>query len=310
MQNIKIRHLQLFVRVAEEGSFSRVCSQLGLAQPTLSRTIRDLEGVVGLRLFERTGRGVKLSAHGADFLDRVRGLLDQFGELEMAVRRLRGQQIGDISISVPLRCSRLFLSPLLKAFHQKFESAALHVFENLNTDAHQKIRANEVKVSLIYAPPYFSGLNVEIIAHEFMYAVGRKDMFSSNSESIAMSQLQKLPILLQSSSAHFRTWIEDAFSRAGYGLKVARELETVDAHVSFAVEGEGIAILPYSNVWQEVESGLLSAVKIVEPVIERQIAIATGSSSILARETARLLKQEIWQCRDRARWLPIPSYDA
>ena len=121
--------------------------------------------------------------------------------------------------------------------------------------------------------------------------------------------MQRLPILLQSSSAHFRKLIEDTFSRAGYGLKVARELETVDAHVSFAAEGEGIAILPYSNVWQEVESGLLSAVKIVDPVIERQIAIATNSSSVLVRETARLLKQEILKCCERARWLPIPSYD-
>lgn len=107
----------------------------------------------------------------------------------------------------------------------------------------------------------------------------------------------------------FRKWMGDAFSRAAYGLKVSRELEAVYARLSFAAEGEGIAILPYSNVWQEVESGLLSAVKIVDPVIERQIAIATNSSSVLARETARLLKQEILKCCERARWLPIPPYD-
>lgn len=73
---MELRHLRYFVAAAEEENFGRAAARLNLAQPALSRQIRDLEAEVGADLFDRVGRGVRLSAAGAAFLDEARRILE------------------------------------------------------------------------------------------------------------------------------------------------------------------------------------------------------------------------------------------
>jgi DNA-binding transcriptional LysR family regulator len=72
---MELRHLRYFVAVVEAGSVSRAAARLRLTQPALSRQIRDLEAGLGVRLFDRIGRRMELTAEGEDLLRRSRDLL-------------------------------------------------------------------------------------------------------------------------------------------------------------------------------------------------------------------------------------------
>ena len=276
-----------------------------MSQPALSRIIRDLETTHSLRLFDRTGRGVRLSAAGHDFKYHAELVLREYENLIAAVDRLQGAEVGELNVSIPLRVGRLILAPLLDNFYLRFPNAAIHVYENLNLQTQEGLHSGSIDLGMFYTPPVPSGLSCDVVGREALYAFGNADLLAEGGDTITMAEVATLPLLLQAKPAHYRGVIERNFQKASLRPIVRRELETLDAHISFAIEGEGITILPYSNVWQEVETGTLIAKMIVDPMILRGVAIATNSNSTnpLVRETLKLMKQTIDSNRDQARWL-------
>lgn len=302
---MKISHLKMLLAAEQAGSISRAAARLGIAQASLSRTVREIEKANGIDLFERTGRGVRSSKAGQEYLRHVQSVVNEFDKLMACAERLRGTEVGELNVSIPLRVGRLVIAPLVAGFSQKFPNAAIHVYENLNTRTQELLASREMDVGVFYTPPVPPNLSCEDLGREELYAFGSSALFGEGTTTITMEELASFPLLLQSKPAHYRGLIEDSMRKAGHTPIVGPELETIHAQVSFAVQGEGVTILPFSNLWQEVESGELVARRIIEPAITRGISVAASSNaaSPLVRQTITLIKQTFADNCDRARWV-------
>src|SRR5215470_9187665 len=106
---MELRHLRYFVAVAEMENVSRAATQeLHVAQPSLSRQIRDLEEELGVRLFERTARSVRLTGAGRAFLPEARAILKRTEDAVVKVRTVAGKverelQVGEWSLATRRR---------------------------------------------------------------------------------------------------------------------------------------------------------------------------------------------------------------
>lgn len=302
---MKINHLQMLLAVEQAGSISRAATRLGVAQTSLSRTVREIEKAHSIELFERTGRGVKTSKAGEEFLRHAQSVVAEFDKLLNCAERLRGSEVGELNVSIPLRVGRLIMAPLVMNFSKKFPNAAIHVYENLNVETQELLATREMDVGVFYTPPVPSSLSCEDLGREELYAFGSNALLTDEAATITMAELASYPLLLQSRPAHYRTLIEDSMRKAGHTPIVGRELETIHAHVSFATQGDGVTILPFSNLWQEVANGELVARRIVEPTITRGISVATSSNAAnpLVRQTITMIKETFAENCDRARWL-------
>ncbi|MET0401852.1 MAG: LysR family transcriptional regulator [Cystobacter sp.] len=124
----KLRALQTFVRIAEEGGLSAAARALGTSTPAVVRTLAALEAQLGVRLFNRTTRRVALTPEGQRYLDDTRGVLAALDEADAAVRADAGQPTGTLSITAPVMFGHMHIAPVAAAFAQRHPQVrcALH----------------------------------------------------------------------------------------------------------------------------------------------------------------------------------------
>lgn len=126
---IELRHLRYFLAVAETLHFGKAAAQLGMAQPPLSQQIKTLENIVGYRLFDRTTRGVRLTAVGQYLLERTRKTLERVDQdIEMA-RRLGNGQEGILSVGFPGSVMFTRLPFVIERYRRLYPKIELHLQE-------------------------------------------------------------------------------------------------------------------------------------------------------------------------------------
>jgi len=146
---VELRHLRYFVAVAEEGSFLRAASRLRVAQPALSKQIRDLEREVGVKLFERLPRGTRVTPAGEQFLRNARHALESAARAVATARRsdsATGLKFahGDLYVYTPL------VLKLLAAFRKASPETSVRVVRVHDADQHAALREHRIDVAATF----------------------------------------------------------------------------------------------------------------------------------------------------------------
>jgi len=146
---MELRHLRYFVAVAEEGSFLRAASRLRVAQPALSKQMRDLEREVGVNLFERLPRGARVTPAGEHFLRNARNALESAARAVATARRTGS------ATELKLAHSELYvythvLVKLLAAFRQASPETPVRVARVDDVDQHAALREQRIDVAATF----------------------------------------------------------------------------------------------------------------------------------------------------------------
>jgi DNA-binding transcriptional LysR family regulator len=129
MLRVELRHLRYFVTVAELLNFTKASQRLRVAQPALSRQIRDLEDELGVKLLSRTKRSVQLTAAGAVFLREVSDILRHADEAKRLAQRAARGEIGRVAIGFMGSAAGPFLPRVIRAYLQRNRAVELHLVE-------------------------------------------------------------------------------------------------------------------------------------------------------------------------------------
>ncbi|MFF3286874.1 LysR family transcriptional regulator [Streptomyces sp. NPDC003023] len=145
-----LRHLRIFVAVADELNFGRAAARLGMAQPPLSRAVRRLEDDLGAELFDRSRRQVQLTPAGTVLLDEARDLLAREDRTRALVRRARDGDLGTLRAGVQPDTSAAVLAALLAECRSAGLRADLH---EVTTDEQLRLLASGgLDVGLVHQP--------------------------------------------------------------------------------------------------------------------------------------------------------------
>lgn len=143
---VELRHLRYFLAVAETLSFRRAAERLRVAQPALSKQIRDLEHAIGARLFDRNTAGVALTDAGTVLLDEVRDVLERVEMAATAAREAAAGRSGRLTIGNIGTLSATLLPPALSAFRARYPAVEVNLRDLGLPDQLNALRAGLVQV--------------------------------------------------------------------------------------------------------------------------------------------------------------------
>jgi DNA-binding transcriptional LysR family regulator len=164
---METRELRYFVAVAEELHFGRAAERLGMAQPPLSRAIRQLERRLGVPLFERTSRTVALSGAGQVLLHEARTVLDAVQAAEHRTRRAGADRTGRMVLAAKAGASRQLMADLLDACARAAEPVTVDLLLCRVGEQERAVREGRADVALLHLPyDRTAGLDSEVLCTE------------------------------------------------------------------------------------------------------------------------------------------------
>ena len=281
--------MRSFICVARAGSFSRAAGELFIAQPALSRQIQKLEEELGVSLFVRHGRGVKLTDPGAALLERaamITHFVDQTGE---QLRAAGDSVSGHLGIGLPPAVMLLLGPTLVQRYRRDYPRVHLHIREGLSVSLQEWLLDRRIDLAVMYNPPPLDALEVEPIFTESMFLVGPPEPAwpGGRGAPVRLQEIAGLPMILPGAPHSNRRLIEQAAAENRCRLRVALEVDSVALTKKLVHEGHGYTLFTYGAVHDEVSRGELSVRPIERPAIRSLMTIAT----LRERHTAPLVGQ-------------------
>ncbi|MGG4482816.1 LysR family transcriptional regulator [Paenibacillus illinoisensis] len=286
--------LQLFVKIAETGSFTRAGQELNMTQPAVSRAISSLENELDVTLIIRDRRnGIVLTDVGQRILVIFRRILQQYDKVQQVVSAEKGLEIGTIRVgSFPMSSAHL-LPKIIRSIRDRYPNIEFELHEGNIIEIQEWLNSRAIDVALIIVTeqePVEKAYETMPLYNEEMLAVFRDDEPFADQEILPVKMLNQHPMIV--CQGGYEVPIVDLFKRAETELHFGFVVHNVNTCLNMIEQGLGTAMLPAISL-----SWLPPGVKALptEPKAYRHIEIAVPSlveaspASRLFIETAQQL---------------------
>ena len=258
--------LEAFLEAASRGSFRRAADALYLSQPSVSARIQTLEGEVGVALFHRTARGVRLTEMGLVFLPFAQRSMETLRRGREVLESVRQASAGILNMATARVIGTYVLPETLQKFQHLYPETNLHIKVGGSLDVLQMVVDEEVQLGLARFMEHPDVDALHLYDEEAVLVVHPDHSFAKTGVA-AMFAVAQEPLILYDpgdpGSSYFQ-FINRVCRYAGVTPKVEMNLDSVEAAKNMVQLGLGISFLPRSGVRQELESGTLTLIDVAE----------------------------------------------
>ena len=271
---MELRQLRYFVAIAESGSFSRAAEKVFVAQSALSHQIAQLESELGSSLFHRSRRGIELTEAGQRFAPHAVSILRQTEEAAASARQSTDEPSGKVLFGIPHSASNALALPLLRAIRQRLPRVQLELTEELTGNLSQQLTTGQLNLAVLFDDGNLPEFKHISMLSERMYLIEPAQPGKKARRRITLKQALSKPLVLPARPHGVRPIIEAAALRAGLASpQIEADISSISILRTSLLAGMGRTLLPVMPLRQEVEAGLLWASEIVDPPLERVLAI-------------------------------------
>lgn len=269
-----LSQVEAFLTIAERRSVSEAATVLYVTQPALTTRIKNLERELGVALFTRTPRGMRLTAEGRAFRSHAQRAVQSLAEGRQLLRELREGRVGELLVGAAPAISTYVLPLVLRRFQAAFPQVHLIVRTGHSEEILEMVLREQAHVGLVRELPHPATTSRPLYEDEIVLVVHPGHRFAQEPSILVRELAGERLILFDRTSSYFV--LTSAFFReAGVVPRGVMELDNVDATKKMVEHGLGIAFLPYTAIRGELAAGTLREVAIdgYEPVRRPIVAI-------------------------------------
>ncbi|MCL7714830.1 LysR family transcriptional regulator [Stenotrophomonas mori] len=254
-----LRQVRMFLAVARYNSFRAAAERISTSQSTISIQIKGLEDAIGVPLFDRTTRVVRLTPAGAELLEEFERLAATADEVRAKSAQLAAGRLGQLKIGALPSIAAELLPRVIATFGQAFPDVRLEILETVDQELVAAIKEGRCDVCLTSARMFEGGMNFEALFSEELVAVLPSAHPLAGGGEVRIEALMDEPLILTKRGTSLRSAVNQAFADAGGDVFPAFEVTYIATATAFAMEGLGIALVPASSVRHMAHPGITVA---------------------------------------------------
>lgn len=278
------QQLEYFKIVAETQHFTRAAEILSIAQPTLSRSISNLEAELGVPLFERLNRQVTLTRYGKIFYKRTCRVLHEISEAKHEIEKLIDPNHGTISLAFLQTLGASSVPNMIQHFMKEFPLIHFNLFQNSPNIILDQLEAGEIDFCLSAITEQRQRIEWIHLWDEEIFAFVASDHPLANRKSVSINELATYRFVTLKRGYTIRTVFDQIFQAIGIEPSITFEGEDAVSVLGFVCANLGITLLPKI---QGLSMENLTQLSIMEPVFQRKIGLAWNKDRYLSPAAKR-----------------------
>lgn len=311
MKNATFRQLRVFNEVARHLSFARAAEVLHLTPPAVTMQVKELEGHVGLPLFERSGRQISLTTAGEYMLVHARKVLATLKDAEDTAARLKRIEVGRLTIGM-VSTAKYFLPRLLAEFQQEHEGVEIRLAVGNREQLVKMLHGNEVDIAIMGRPPTELATRAEPFAAHPHVFVAPTDHPLLKVGHPTVEAMRPYGFILRERGSGTRAAMEVFLEQSRMEPRVVMEMSSNETIKQAVMAGMGISFLSLHTIGLELEHRLIATLDVEGAPVVRAWNVVHTLSKLLspAAEAFRyfmLERAESYLAEKYGRLLKLPQ---
>ena len=244
---IDLRHLRYFVAVAEEQNITRAALRLHMSQPPLSRQIRKLEDDLGIALFDREAKAVRLTEAGRVFLTEARIILQRAKEAVELAKDVAGGKRGEIHVGYAPSLTVELLPRALRYFRESNPAVRVQLHDLSTQEMLRGLSDGKLHAALLVQvpPKALTGLVFEKLQHQLVCVAMHPEHPLARARKVGLEHLAKerLVTFTFADYPEYQAWIADLFAPLNRSPQIVEEHDSVTSLIAAVESGRGVAVI-------------------------------------------------------------------
>lgn len=286
-----LEYFKVFYYTAKCGSVTGAAAELAISQPAVSQSLKQLERSLGVSLFVRASRGVRLTAEGEILYSYVTKGYEQIRQGVEKVQQMQNLELGEVHIGASDMTLRFFLLPFLERFHEEYPGIKVVVSNGPTPETLSLLREGRIDLGVVSTPfEEAADINVfQVREIEDVFVAGRRFMSYKN-KMLDFQELEGLPMIFLEGNTSTRRYMDDYLAGNGLVLQPEFELATSDMIVQFALRNLGVGCVVRDFAEEFLEAGTLFELRFNKMIPKRSMCVVSSGRQKPPRAAERLLE--------------------
>lgn len=289
--DINLEYYKVFYYVGKLGSITAAAEVLCISQPGVSQAVKQLETVIGCKLFVRTSKGVSLTKEGELLFTYASRGVESLMDGEKMLRRMADLDMGEVRIGASDMSLRYFLLPYLEYFHEQYPKVKVIVSNAPTPETIESLYEGKIDFGVV-STPFDSRAGVVRIPVKMMtdiFVAGDKFRYLEH-QDLNYESLTGLPCILLEKRTSTRKFMDEFLKENQIVLEPEFELATSDMIVQFAKRNLGIGCVMSQFADKEIENGELFPLRFKQELPKRQMCVVTEDKNPISPAGIKLLQ--------------------
>ncbi len=286
-----LEYFKVFYYTAKSGSVTGAAALLSISQPAVSQSLRQLESSLGVTLFARASRGVKLTAEGELLYSYVKQGYEQMEIGVEKVLQMRNLELGEVRIGASDMTLQFYLLPFLEKFHERYPEIKVCVTNGPTPETLKALGEGRIDFGVVSTPfeTVESVKAIPVKEIEDVFVAGRRFLPYKN-KMLDFKELEKLPMIFLESNTSSRSYMDDFLRENGVVLQPEFELATSDMIVQFTLRNLGVGCVVREFAKEALESGLLFELRFNKLIPKRNFCVVQSRRASMPAAAVKLLE--------------------